>query len=52
MFSAGNACAEYNQGGTRIQRNEIVPCKNCPPFYFSNESFKCKIIFVYAKSRT
>lgn len=42
LFSAGNNCAEYSQGGKRIQRNGIVPCKNCPSYYFSNETFKCK----------
>ncbi|XP_052708340.1 uncharacterized protein LOC128183394 [Crassostrea angulata] len=46
----GNACAEYNQGGTRIQRNEIVPCKNCPPFYFSNESFKYQECYEHVKN--
>lgn len=35
----GNVCAEYSQGGKRIQRNGFVPCKNCPSVYFSNESF-------------
>ncbi|XP_062592468.1 uncharacterized protein LOC134253908 [Saccostrea cucullata] len=36
----GNVCAEYNFGGSRIQRNEGAKCKKCPSNYLSNESFK------------
>ncbi|XP_061192233.1 uncharacterized protein LOC133200459 isoform X2 [Saccostrea echinata] len=36
----GNVCAEYNFGGSRIQRNAYAKCQNCPAFYFSNKSYK------------
>lgn len=49
LFYAGQVCAEYSQGGKRIQGNGNATCKDCPSFYVSNESFKCKFMFVYAK---
>lgn len=52
LFYAGYVCAEYSQGGKRIQGNENAACKHCPSYYPSNESFKCKFMFVNAKSIT
>lgn len=52
MFYAGYVCAEYSQGGKRIQGNENAACKHCPSYYPSNESFKCKFMFVNANSIT
>lgn len=52
LFYAGHVCAEYSQGRRRIQRNGNAKCTNCPPFYPSNESFKCKFTFVNANSIT
>ncbi|XP_052691099.1 uncharacterized protein LOC128168968 [Crassostrea angulata] len=46
----GSVCTEYNQGGRRIQRNEIVPCEKCPPFYFSNESYKYQECYKHVKN--
>ncbi|XP_052691098.1 uncharacterized protein LOC128168967 [Crassostrea angulata] len=46
----GNNCAEYSQGGKRIQRNGIVPCKNCPSHYFSNETFKYQECYEHVKN--
>lgn len=46
----GSVCTEYNQGGRRIQRNEIVPCEKCPPFYFSNQSYKYQECYKYVKN--
>lgn len=43
---AGENCAEFNFGGSRIQRNENLKCSKCPISYPSNDSFYCKI---YAK---
>lgn len=46
----GNNCAEYSQGGKRIQRNGNVPCKNCSSHYFSNESFKYQECYEHVKN--
>lgn len=52
LFYAGYVCAEYSKGGKRIQGNKNAACKHCPSYYPSNESFKCKLMFVNAKSIT
>ncbi|XP_062621158.1 uncharacterized protein LOC134282780 [Saccostrea cucullata] len=36
----GKVCTEYSFGGSVIQRNSDAKCKECPVFYFSNESYK------------
>nr|XP_034316570.1 uncharacterized protein LOC105322857 [Crassostrea gigas] len=46
----GNTCAEYSQGGKRIQRNRNVPCRNCPSFYQSNESFNYQECYEHVKN--
>lgn len=43
----GTVCAEYNIGGTCIQRNGEVTCDACPILYKSTESFKCKMICIF-----
>lgn len=46
----GYVCAEYSQGGKRIQGNENAACKHCPSYYPSNESFKYQECYEYVKN--
>lgn len=49
VMIVGNACAEYNYGGRRIQRNGNFHCEECPP-YFSNESYRYQECYEYVKN--
>lgn len=42
----GKVCAEFNDGGKSIQRHIRTECKTCPEVYPSNDSYKCKKIFL------
>ena len=42
----GKNCAEFNFGGSRIQRNRNMNCSKCPMTYASINSFQCKICVI------
>lgn len=45
IFSfSGKTCTEYNVQGGVIQRNRFANCSLCPVFYFSHETFECKLL--------
>nr|XP_022289649.1 uncharacterized protein LOC111101452 isoform X1 [Crassostrea virginica] len=46
----GKNCAEFNFGGSRIQRNENMKCSKCPKFYPSNNSFRYRECYNHHES--